>query len=136
MKKLLESASDPFFNSFQTKVDSTALENDGMMRKCAGGLVDLCIKINQKEGQPQEIDRNAFIKLIVNKFPGSLKYIVDLSRRKASQRQVNREELSHDQRDWHIIFYAGLPNVYFVTHENQLLELKLDNVLRDRKSVV
>ena len=132
VKKLLKSLNKPFLNSFLTKVNIADLKDDAIMRKFAGYLVDRCIKINKEEGQhqPTYMSKRVNINLVVNKLPGSFIHIVDLLKRKASQKKVNTEELSRDRRDGHIIFYAGMSNVYFVTEEKDLLNLKLVNVLR------
>lgn len=82
-------------------------------------------------------DRNPIkaeeVELIRRGFPGAGEYYELLMRNKLSQTRnrnmLNAQNLIHDQRDWHLFFYAGRDDVYIVTQENKIKTRGLKNVI-------
>jgi hypothetical protein len=132
VKEILNKVSDSFINQFKTPLLSNEVLNDkkdAIKQRCAKDVVNMCIKINRNDSKVLNIDRFKVVKEFIQNNPVPLEYYCQLLKRKASQENVNKETLRHDQRDWAIVFYASQSNCYIITNENNLLSLDLTNVL-------
>jgi len=71
------------------------------------------------------------INSIAKEFPAAGIVYQDILKRKLPQKKnkLNRESLLHDQRDWHLFFFAGRDDIYIVTQERKIRKLNLKNVI-------
>ena len=111
-----------FEDNFPTRVKVKLLRNvEAVKIKCATDLLNLCIILNHFENATERVDDA--LDFILQHFNPALTYYADLLMRKAPQKALKKDDLSHDQRDWHLIFYAGLKNFFIVTEEKNLLKI-------------
>jgi len=75
--------------------------------------------------------KNEEIELIKSGFSGVGAYYEFLMKNKLAQNvsTLSSEKLLHDQRDYHLYFYAGKDDVYIVTQEKKIKTLGLNNVI-------
>lgn len=111
----------------QIKVMQLKKEETAIKRKCAEDIVNFCIAIDMHEEKKKVIDKNKAINFVVENFPLPLAYYNKLLLRKATQKHINRKKLYHDQRDWHLLFYAK--DFFIITEDRDLLGINAKNII-------
>lgn len=125
IKAQLEKTGDPFVKDCQNnRVDIKKLNSVGIQREAIRQIIHMAKGVHSDLTGVEDNEINLF----VNQFPAAGAYYELLTRDKFTQKKLNKDGLLHDQRDWTLVFYAGIDNIYIVTEENRIKRLGFKNV--------
>lgn len=126
---LLKQKGQLFSDDFPLKIKVNQKNKNVVKRVCAEHIVNKCIEINSQEENKKTIDKNEATNWVIKNFDIPLSYFYDLLLRKATRKNVNKENLCHDLRDWHLIFYGGIADFFVVTEDRVLWDINPENIM-------